>query len=53
MKAVYSVDLIIVLVFSITAYAGEKKTVNINIEGMTYNQTLQSWIFLYKKLSQP
>ncbi len=41
MKAVFSLALTVVLAFSITAFAGEKRTVNINIEGMTCNGCVQ------------
>jgi len=50
MKAAYSLALIVVLVFSITAFAGEKKTVNINIEGMTCNGCVQKVESTLKKV---
>ena len=50
MKAVYSFAFILVLVFSITAFAGEKKTVDINIEGMTCNGCVQKVESTLKKV---
>jgi len=50
MKAVTSLALIVVLVFSITAFAGEKKTVKINIEGMTCNGCVQKVESTLKKV---
>ena len=48
MKAVSSFTLILVL--SITAFAGEKKTVDINIEGMTCNGCVQKVESTLKKV---
>jgi len=50
MKAVYSLALTLMLVFSINAFAGEKKTVNINIEGMTCNGCVQKVESTLKKV---
>jgi len=50
MKAVSSLALIVVLGFSLTGFAGETKTVKINIEGMTCNGCVQKVESILKKV---